>query len=147
MAIGGAFAAGAINLKIGHSARMGPGYFPFWLGIILAGLGLIISLLAFRDAGKATEKIGGLAWRPLIAIICANLIFGVMLGGINPISLPPAGLIPAVVVAVVVASAAGEGFRLVESLVLGAILAVCCYVIFIKMLKLPFQAWPAFIAG
>src|SRR3546814_2673111 len=34
-AVGAAFALGARGYAMGTSARMGPGYFPFWLGIAL----------------------------------------------------------------------------------------------------------------
>ena len=40
--IGGGFAIGAFNYTIGDSARMGPGYFPLLVGILLAILGAII---------------------------------------------------------------------------------------------------------
>lgn len=38
-AVGIAFAVGATNFDIGGAARMGPGYFPLLLGILLAILG------------------------------------------------------------------------------------------------------------
>ena len=56
-------------------------------------------------------------------------------------------LMLSVIALVVVASMAGAEFRLVESFVLSLILAAGSYVIFIKLLSLPFQVWPSFIAG
>ena len=47
MAVGGSFAWGAVDYEIGEAARMGPGYFPFVLGLILATLLAIGSYLAF----------------------------------------------------------------------------------------------------
>lgn len=145
--VGGGFALGARNYDIGEAARMGPGYFPFMLGIIMAILGVIITIQALGDTEKPGEKVGKLAWKPMALIIGANLLFGALLGGIAPIGLPPMGLMLSVVALVVVASMAGGEFRLVESLILAIVLAVGSYAIFIKMLSLPFQVWPSFIAG
>lgn len=145
--VGGAFAIGATNYDIGAAARMGPGYFPFLLGIILAILGVIVTIQALGDSEKPGEKVGKLAWKPLVLIIGANLLFGAMLGGIAPIGLPPMGLMLSVIVLVVVASMAGAEFRLVEALILSVVLAAGSYVIFIMLLSLPFQVWPSFIAG
>jgi hypothetical protein len=117
------------------------------LGIILAILGLIVTVQALGDTEKPGEKVGKLAWKPLVLVIGANLLFGAMLGGIAPIGLPPMGLMLSVIALVVVASMAGAEFRLVESFVLSLILAAGSYVIFIKLLSLPFQVWPSFIAG
>lgn len=39
---GAAFAVGATNYSMGHSARPGPGYFPLGLGLLLAMLGVVI---------------------------------------------------------------------------------------------------------
>ena len=45
VATGLGFAAGATNYSFGTSARPGPGYFPFGLGILLAILGVIVLFL------------------------------------------------------------------------------------------------------
>ena len=39
--IGGGFAIGATNYTVGNAARMGPGYFPLLVGILLAILGTL----------------------------------------------------------------------------------------------------------
>ena len=41
--VGAAFALGSTNYSIGTAARMGPGYFPLVLGILLALLGVGIA--------------------------------------------------------------------------------------------------------
>ena len=43
MGVGVAFALGAGNYSVGTGARMGPGYFPLMLGILLAVLGIVIT--------------------------------------------------------------------------------------------------------
>ena len=47
------FAGIARNYQMGTAAKMGPGYFPFWLGMLLALIGLIVLLNA--STKKATE--------------------------------------------------------------------------------------------
>ena len=44
MIVGSSFAWGAVDYEIGQAARMGPGYFPLILGVILAILGAIIAV-------------------------------------------------------------------------------------------------------
>jgi hypothetical protein len=51
---------------MGTGARMGPGYFPFWLGMILAGLGVITLLKAL---GKADNDQHRIPLKPLVIFI------------------------------------------------------------------------------
>ena len=46
MGVGVAFAWGATNYNVGTGARMGPGYFPLVLGILLAVIGTVIAFKA-----------------------------------------------------------------------------------------------------
>lgn len=145
--VGGAFAIGAREYEVGEAARMGPGYFPFMLGVILAILGVIITLQSIGSSAHPGEKLDRIAWKPLIFIIVANLLFGALLGGIAPLGLPPMGLLISVCLLVVVASMAGNEFKFIPSVVLAIILAAGSYLIFIKLLSLPFQVWPSFVTG
>src|SRR3546814_5678517 len=51
--LGVGFALGATKYSMGTAARMGPGYFPFWLGVCMALLGSSVTLNAMR--AKAEE--------------------------------------------------------------------------------------------
>ena len=66
---------------------MGPGYFPLALGVLLAVLGGVITFKALVVETVDGDKIGAFAWRPLIFIILANLVFGAMIGGLPSICL------------------------------------------------------------
>lgn len=147
MVVGLGFAWGATEYKIGEAARMGPGYFPFVLGILLAIVGLVVIFLALTVQTEDGDKVGAIAWKPLFFIILANLLFGVMLGGLPSIGLPYMGLIAAIFVLTFVAASAGDEFAFKEVLILATILAALSYVAFIYLLKLQFPAWPAFITG
>lgn len=146
--VGGAFAIGAREYTIGTGARMGPGYFPLLLGILLTVLGLLVMVKGLRKSQDgAGDKLGKVAWKPLVFVISANLLFGVLLGGLPSIGVPSFGLIVAIYALTIVAGMAGERFSLKGSLILSTILAIASYVAFVKLLNLQFQVWPAFITG
>ncbi len=147
MAVGGAFAWGATNYTVGSGARMGPGYFPLLLGIVLALLGAFITFESLVVDTEDGEKIGKFAWKPLGFIIGANLAFGVLLGGLPSVGIPAMGMIVAIYALVFIASLAGDHFRPKEIAVLATILAILSYLAFIKLLKLQFQVWPSFIVS
>jgi len=145
MGVGGGFAWGASSYAIGTGARMGPGYFPLVLGVLLALLGAAIALKALTVETFDGERIGAIAWRPLFFIIMANLVFGACIGGLPAVGLPKLGLIPGIFALTFIASNAGTEFKLKEVLVLSVLLSVLSYVAFIVLLKLQFPVWPEFL--
>ena len=147
MVVGIAFAWGATNYKIGNGARMGPGYFPLLLGVLMAVLGAVITFKAMVIETENGDKIGSWAWKPLFFIIAGNLLFGLMLGGLPSIKFPAFGLIAASYGVTLVSALAGEEFKLKEVLILASVLALMSYLTFIVLLKLQFPVWPAFITG
>jgi hypothetical protein len=147
MAVGIAFAWGATSYTIGEGARMGPGYFPLILGVLLAGLGGFIVFESLVVETEDGEKVGKWAWRPLGFVIGANVLFGVLLGGLPSIGLPSMGLILAIYGLTLVAALAGDEFVLKEVLILATVLAIGSYLAFVLMLKLQFPVWPAFISS
>ena len=146
-AFGVAFAWGATTYNVGSGARMGPGYFPLIAGILIALLGSVITVRSLISDKGEQQPIGAIAWRPLIFIIGANLLFGVLLGGLPSIGLPPMGLVVAVYALTMVASLAGDQFQLKPVLILATLLAIGSYLAFVVALNLQFQVWPTFIAG
>ena len=146
-AVGVAFAWGATKYSLGTAARMGPGYFPTMLGVLMAILGGVIIFKSLVVETEDGDKVGSWAWKPLLFIIAANLLFGLMLGGLPKIKFPAFGLIVGIYVLTFVASLAGEEFKFKEVAVLATILAIMSYLAFIVLLKLQFPVWPAFITG
>jgi hypothetical protein len=147
MTVGIAFAYGATNYSVGTGARMGPGYFPLLLGICMAILGAVITFKSLVVETADGDKIGSIAWKPLFFIIAANLIFGILLGGLPSIKLPAFGLIVGIFALTFVASMAGDEFKFKEVLVLAIILCLLSYGAFILLLKLQFPVWPAFLTN
>lgn len=145
MAFGIAFAWGATNYTIGEGARMGPGYFPLMLGILLTAVGLFIVFEAMVVETEDGEKIGKWAWKPLFFIIGSNIVFGLCIGGLPKIGLPALGLIVGIYALTFIASMAGDEHKNREVIVLATILAVLSYLAFIVLLKLQFPVWPSFL--
>ncbi len=145
--VGGAFAIGATNYNIGTGARMGPGYFPLLLGVLLGLIGLYIMFKALVVETTDGDKIGKWAWKPLFYIIAGNLLFGVLLSGLPNLGIPGMGMIVAIYGVTIVVSKAGGESNIKESLILATILSAISYLGFIKLLNLQFPVWPSFIAG
>ena len=147
MAVGIGFAWGATNYNVGTGARMGPGYFPMLLGILLAIIGAAVTFKATVVETADGDKIGKWAWKQIFFIIGANLLFGLLLAGLPSFGVPAMGLIVAIYGLTFVASLAGDQFKFREVFILATILAVGSYAAFVWALNLQFPVWPSFIAG
>jgi hypothetical protein len=144
MSVGAAFAWGATKYSVGTGARMGPGYFPLMLGVLLAVLGSVITFKSLVVETAGGDKIGSWAWKPLIFIILANLSFGVLLAGLPSIKLPAMGMIVGIYALTFIASMAEPGWKVKNTFLLATILAIGSYIAFVVVLKLQFPVWPAF---
>jgi len=145
--VGVAFAWGATTYNVGTGARMGPGYFPLMLGIVMAILGLFIMFSGMTVETADGEPIGKWAWKQVLFILGANLAFGVLLGGLPSLGIPAMGLIIAIYALVIIAAQAGSKHALPSVLALATVLAIGSYIAFIWALKLQIQVWPTFITG
>ncbi len=132
IALGGMFAGKAITYKLGSTAQMGAGFFPFWLGILLILLGAWVARGGLRSEGPGVERF---YWRPVVTVLVSVCIFGVLL--------KPLGMFAAGVVLVVGASCGSRQFRWREVVLLAGGLAVFCAVLFVAGLKLPIPLCPA----
>jgi hypothetical protein len=131
IAFGVGFALIARNYQMGTSVRMGPAYFPTVLGAILAVLGLVIFLQSFVVVG---EKVPRFYFRPLILIVAAVVVFGVLL--------KPLGLVLALAILVGVGAFGGFEFKAKEVVILYVVLAIFSVLVFVKGLGLPIPIWP-----
>ena len=145
MGVGVAFAWGASNYNVGSAARMGPGYFPLMLGVVLALLGGIVVFKAMVIETQDGDKVGRWIWRPVGYIVAANLAFGVLIGGLPSFKVPAMGMVIAIYALTFIAAKAGTEFKLKEVAVLATILTIGSYLTFIVLLKLQIPVWPAFL--
>jgi hypothetical protein len=146
-AVGAAFALGATTYTVGNGARMGPGYFPLMLGILLA----IPGGHRHVQSPGGGNRWGRQDWKVCLetAVLCHRVERAVRhpAGGLPSLKIPAMGLVAAIYGLTVVASLAGERFNLKEVLILATILSIGSYLAFIVLLKLQFPVWPTFITG
>jgi hypothetical protein len=145
--IGIAFVLGSASYSVGVASRMGPGYFPLLLGVLLTILGIAITFQALVLKTDDADRIGSWAWRPLSFILGANLAFGILLTGLPSLGMPAMGMILGTYVLTIIASLASRQFKIREVLILATTLAVGSYLVFVVLLKLQIPAWPLFITG
>jgi hypothetical protein len=119
------------SYTLGTAARMGPGYFPRILGILLIVLGMIIVLNGLRGFGEA---IPAWKWRPTIVVLGSVVLFGLIVAKI--------GVAIGTVILILTASAASHEFRPKEAIFSGVFLAALSVGVFIIALHLQLPIWP-----
>jgi hypothetical protein len=136
MVVGLFFAYMATQYQMGTPAKMGPGYFPFWIGVLLTIIGLIVLLSSLR-ATAAIEKIPPFNWK-IIGLITGSVVaYGVLL--------PIMGFAVSIIVLVFMSAIASHEFSWKGTLVNAVALAVSTYLVFVLGLKLQFPLLPFFI--
>lgn len=131
MAIGAFMALYAYNeYDIGRLARMGPGFFPVSLGIVLSVIGLFITVPAFFRQGSPIK----VEIKSMLAITLSVLIFAFLLR--------TAGLILATMAAVVVASVADRSISWKGRMILALGVAGVTWGVFILGLSMIIPVWP-----
>lgn len=123
----GLFTYGTTDLPMGSSIRMGPGYFPLMLAVVLGVLG---ALILFKGLGREPSPIGEIPWRGLLFILAGPIIFGLTVRGL--------GLAPAVgLVAAIAALASSRATPvMIGAIVVG--LVAFCVIVFSYGLGLPY---------
>lgn len=111
---------------VGTAGRIGPGYAPRVLALILLGLGL---LMVARSALSTEAAETVFAPRPVVLVLAAVLAFAIIFSH--------AGLVPAILVSVAIATFAAPENRPSTALAVGAVLSLASWALFVKALKLP----------
>ncbi len=107
------------KLALGTTVRMGPGYVPRMLALIMMGLGVVICVVALVTNAELVEKP---KWKPITLVTIGVLCFAFLF--------ERAGLLPALVVLILIASLAGEEFKLKEVIANMVVLAIVCTLVF-----------------
>lgn len=119
------------SYDMGSLRRMGPGFFPVTLGLLLAGLGALIAIPAISRPSHYRR----FAWPETIAVVAALLVFGMALDRL--------GILLTTAVTVLIASAVaprgGIGWRLMLALAVTALV----WVVFVRGLSMSLPVWPA----
>ena len=126
----------ALSYPAGTVARMGPGYFPRLLAIVLAAIGLVVILGAMKSGTEpqALRKwdLKGLAWVTGSVVLFGALLF-------------PLGLVGALFVLIMVSSRASPEFTWTGALMNAAVLIALCLAVFVYGLGLQLPVWPSLL--
>jgi putative tricarboxylic transport membrane protein len=136
LAIAAIFTVGIFELPIGTAFRMGPGYFPLVLVILLATFGVIILINGLRTEG---EPIGAIPWRGVALISLPVVFYGVTLKGL--------GIVPALAITVFMTTLASQRWSPIMALTLTATLVVFSVAVFIYGLGLPLSLFGPWVGG
>ena len=118
----------ARDYGMGQASRMGPGYFPTVLSVMLMAFGLAAVIRSFIS--KKEELVGAFAWKPMAFVVGSTALFGFLL--------IPAGLIIALVVLILVSASASHYFKLEwKAAGLLVVLVTFCALVFAKGLGVP----------
>ncbi|MEW6639823.1 MAG: tripartite tricarboxylate transporter TctB family protein [Pseudomonadota bacterium] len=132
--MGAGIAAMALTYRMGTATRMGPGYMPFFYGVLMAVVGVAIAMTARPEEGTAREAapFNGRAWLGILGGLVAFAVIAVY-----------GGLVPATFVAVLVSALASTANSVRDAALLAAGLVVAAALIFSYGLKLqlPLFAW------
>ncbi|MCC7427905.1 MAG: tripartite tricarboxylate transporter TctB family protein [Alphaproteobacteria bacterium] len=81
IALGLATIAVARGYPMGSAMRMGPGYFPQMIGAGIAILGLALAVQGALAHAAAEERVAGIAFRPITAVMAAIAAFAWLIEG------------------------------------------------------------------
>ena len=130
-----------------HGFAFGPGTAPRMFATLLAVVGALVSLGGLLIDGP---KIDPFAIRGPAYVLVAILLFAGMIRGIDlrmigiPATIPSLGLVLSTFAAFMVSILGSSEFRWVESLIAAVAMTAFCIGLFVYLLQLPFQLWPAF---
>lgn len=125
-----AFGISATSLSMGTAARMGPGYFPMMLAVLLAFLGILVAVEGIISGDEGPDRT---SLRSVVLVAGSVIAFA--------LSIESLGLVPAVALTSFLLSMADRQFRLVPSIAAALVLAVSSWLVFTLALSMP---WPAF---
>jgi hypothetical protein len=129
-AIGGLALWIGAGYPLGVSSRIGPGYLPRLLGILLVGLGAFLVVRAWWTRERIDTTV---AWRPAVLVLGSIVMFA--------LTFEASGLVPAILVTVAIANYAVPDNRWTTAVGLGASLAFFAWALFVKALGLPLPVW------
>ncbi|MCR6498078.1 tripartite tricarboxylate transporter TctB family protein [Shinella sp. CPCC 101442] len=128
IALGSFFIYQCFTLELGTALRMGPGYFPLVLAVILTLLGVVVLVQSTRVQG---EPIGPIALRGMLFILPAPVFFGLTVRGL--------GFVPSLFFAALIAAFASSRMKPGMAVVLAAAITLFSVAVFSYALGLPFE--------
>jgi len=131
--VSAAYIAGGYTM--GTAADMGTGFFPFWLGVILAAIGAAICASSALSRA-AREKLSSWDWQSLAWVSLSVLVFALLFEA--------AGMVLSIFALVLISSLASREFRWKSAIANACLLNVISYSAFVWLLNIPLRVWPDF---
>jgi hypothetical protein len=116
------------DYPMGSAMRMGPGYFPTYLGILMMLFGLGIGA---KGVLKGGDPIGPWAFRPIVVLSVGVVVFGLLIERV--------GFVPSLVALIIITTFAGRDIRWIELVIVTIALVVGAVAVFIYGIGLPYQ--------
>lgn len=134
MLFGGGTALFSLEYKLGSASSMGPGYFPFVLGLLLAVIGAVI-------AGRSLFRTGFSEAPRVLPLKAAAIVFVSLIAFAATIT--TLGMVVAIPLCVTISLFASPEFRIMRALVLSLCLLGFSYLIFGLGLgiQIPIHPW------
>lgn len=131
LAIGGAGLYFGRELAVGSAQEMGPGYAPLAISWGLIGLGLLALAKAMVSGSAPIERV---SVRAVFGIVAALGVFAATIATL--------GLVVAALLTVFTACLIEPKLRWLEVVLLSAGVSFVSIVLFVRVLRIPFQVWP-----
>jgi hypothetical protein len=145
--IGLLFALGSLGLDLGTPLALGSGAFPLATGVIVAGLGIAITIAGVvrpsqetgDDGVERPARFGSIPWRPLVIVLSVVVFFALTLEGL--------GLVPTAFVSIAAVSFARPETTWKQALLASAVLTALAWVVFVVLLTLRVPTFGPWIGG
>lgn len=117
------------NYAFGSITRMGPGFVPILLGLLL----MVFGAIGAWQGRRAPEVSLDLRWRPFVFIMGGIVVWVLLVDEV--------GFVPSTVALVVISAQAEREITWLETLLLAACMTLVGYLIFIRGIGIPIAAF------
>ena len=133
LVIGGGAMYMAMDFPFGSALRMGPGYFPRVLAGVLMCFGAFVLVRGLMTGESVRGRWG---YKPLAFIVASLIAFGW--------TMEHWGMVPSLLLLYLIAARANHTYKIVEVLILWAVMTVFALAVFIWLLGLPYPLFGAY---
>ncbi|WP_158873926.1 tripartite tricarboxylate transporter TctB family protein [Antarcticirhabdus aurantiaca] len=116
-----AFAWEATHYDMGRTIRMGPGFIPLTLAVLLGVFGAAVAVTGFRNKHDTAEA-GPVSWRGIVLVCVSLVIFGAYGRQL--------GIVPVVFLCVFIVALASVKNTILSALAIAAALSALCWLVF-----------------
>ncbi len=120
IAIGTGFAIEATNYDMGRAIRMGPGFIPMTIAVLLAVLGAMVAVSGLRKNERVEPS--PIPWKGMALVTLALVIFGEFGATL--------GLVPVVFIGTTIVALASARNTILSALAIAVCMSALCWLVF-----------------